>query len=40
MSYGYDAKIYKSKSTLHIMDNAADMLSRIQGERTKPKVIR
>ena len=40
MSYGYDAKIYNSKSTLHIMDNAEDMLSLIQGKRTLPKVIR
>lgn len=39
MSYGYDAKIYKSSSTLHIMDNASDMLSKVQAMRTSPTVI-
>ena len=39
MSYGYDAKIYKSRSTLHMMDNAADLLSEIQTKRTVQTVI-
>ena len=39
MSYGYDANIYKSRSTLHIMDNAADILSEIQAKRTSQTVI-
>lgn len=38
MSYGYDAKIYGSRSTLHIMDNASDMLSRVQATRTSQTV--
>lgn len=39
MSYGYDAKIYKSKSTLHMMDNAADLLFEIQAKRTSQTVL-
>lgn len=39
MSYGYDAKIYKGRSTLHMMDNAADILSEIQAKRTSQTVI-
>lgn len=39
MSYGYDAKIYRSRSILHIMDNASDMLSRVQATRTSQTVV-
>lgn len=39
MSYGYDAKIYKGRSTLHMMDNAGDILSEIQTKRTAQTVI-
>ena len=39
MSYGYDAKILRSRSTLHMMDNAADILSEIQATRTSQTVI-
>ncbi len=39
MSYGYDAKIFKGRSTLHIMDNAADILSEVQARRTSQTVI-
>ena len=30
MSYGYDAKIYKNRSTLHMMDNAENLLFEVQ----------
>ncbi|KAL2047327.1 hypothetical protein N7G274_001348, partial [Stereocaulon virgatum] len=33
MSYGYDAKIYKNRSTLHMMDNAENLLFEIQAVR-------
>lgn len=39
MSYGYDAKIYKSRSTLYMMDDTLDFLSEIQAARTSPMVI-
>ena len=39
MSYGYDAKIYNSRSTLHMMDNASDILSKIQATRASRMVI-
>ena len=39
MSYGYDAKIYKSRSALHIMDNAADILFQVRARRTSQTVI-
>lgn len=39
MSYGYDAKIYKSKSALHIMNKAEDLLYAIQASRKDPCVL-
>jgi len=34
MSYGYDAGVYKSRSTLRILDNAEDLLFSIAAMRT------
>ena len=39
MSYGYDANIYASKSALHIMDNAHDLVSEVQARRQSSTVI-
>ena len=39
MSYGYDANIYKSKSILHIMDNAEDLLLEIHSKRIPQTVF-
>ena len=39
MSYGYNAKILGSRSTLHVMDNARDFLSEIQTTRTSQTVV-
>lgn len=39
MSYGYDATISASQNTLHVMNNAEDLLFEIQAQRRSPKVI-
>ena len=38
MSYGYDAKIYKSRSTLHMMDNAENLLYEVLAKRNSETV--
>ena len=39
MSYGYDAKVYQSRSTLHIMHKAQDLLYEIKARRDTPSVL-
>lgn len=38
MSYGYDAKIYKSRSTLHMMDNVESLLYEVWTKRNSETV--
>ena len=38
MLYGYDAKIYKSRSTLHMMDNAENLLYEVSAKRNSEMV--
>ena len=38
MSYGYDAKIYKSRSTLHMIDNAENLLYEVMAKRNSETV--
>ncbi len=38
MTYGYDANIYKNRSTLHMMDNAENLLFEIQAARNSEQV--
>ena len=39
MSYGYDAKVYKSRSTLHLMNQAEDLLVELRAFRKAENVL-
>ena len=38
MTFGYDANIHKSRSTLHMVDNAENLLFEILQSRNSEKV--